>query len=178
MLAPSTDGLLRGVGTVKLWYDVVSGGLLATVLAVLTIMLVRYHSNWTSGHFTVESATCGTPRTIPDHGDGSTEVVRTCTATVDGFAQAFEYDDKQGAAPVTQGSQVKVFYDPNDRKSAMLGRNDFFDEHKTMLVFSLVIAALLVSVSAVVQYMLRKNALAQRVAGGAAIFDLATGTGL
>ena len=179
-LLSAGDATLRTVGTVKLWWDIISGVIGFVIVVVLIVALARYHARWRSEQAKVVSISCDKPQmhTSCQNGteDCSTSSIQSCKLRVDGFKQEFVTNYDEGKAP-SVGGAVKVYYDPTDRSTALLAKDDGFDNHKTMLLWVLVVIGIVTIVSVVVQFLLRKNKLAQRVAGGAAVFDLATGGG-
>lgn len=175
------DEALRFVGTVELWKNIVVSTLVAVGTVVGIVALVRYHSDWTHGRFKVSEATCDPPHSQTTcHNDRCTtkQAVSCPKLHVDGFSQAFAADYVQPAKPPTVGSEVKVFFDPKDKSQAFLAHNDFVDEYKSWIIAGLVLLLLGAASSAWFQYYVRGSHMAQRVAGGAAVFDMATGRGL
>lgn len=172
------DDALRFVGTVELWKNVVVSTLIGIGIVVGIVALLRYHSGWRSGTFTATSVTCDPPAKVRQCHDGkctSKTVTRCPDIRLDGFAQSFvgEYD----TSPPTTGSAVRVVYDPTDPSKAELARNDPIDEYKSWIIAGLVLVLAGVTLSAWFQYHVRHSHLAQRVAGGAAVFDMVAGRG-
>lgn len=172
------DDALRLVGTVELWKNIIVSGLLCVVGIAVIVALVRYHHDWKRGSFGVKSVHCDAPHTHTscddDHDHCSTTRVTHCSAiVVDGFAQPFSADFVEGKQPTpTVGAHVDVFYDPHDKAKAMLAHNDFVDAYKTWIIVGLAVLCASAAVSAGFQYYVRNSHLAQRVAGGAAVFQM------
>lgn len=177
-LLAAGDTALRAVGTAKLWWDIASGVVVFGVLIALLVTLLRYHQRWKSEQAEVHAVHCDAPKAITtcEKGGCTTHHTQYCTLALDGFSAAFKTNYAAGAVPKA-GDTVKVFFNPSDRSEALLAKDDFFDDHKAVLAWSLVGLGLVVVVSVGVQFALRKNRTAQRVAGGAALFTLATGHG-
>lgn len=180
LLLSTGDKVLRTVGTVKLWWDIIKGCLIILLIIVLAVGIAQYHARWKADTFSVKDITCAAPHTVTscnNNGSCSNTSLSECTITLDGFKQTFSSSYKAGVSPPTAGQTVKVFYNPRDRSDALLARDDFVDDHKTVLITVLAIVMLLVLVGVVVQFVVRKSHLAQRVAGGTAVFSLASGQG-
>ena len=169
----SADTVLRTVGTIKLWWGIVRGAIISVILVILVVMLIRYHQNWRYELTKVQHIACNKPSDEYDKNAQTSKIVETCTLHLSGFKQPFWSTYDVGKVP-SVGGTVKVYYNPSDRSSAMLGNDSFFSEHKTKLICVIVGVIIVILVTMVVQFTLRHNRIAQRVAGGAAVFDIAS----
>ena len=172
--AEAGDGALRAVGVFELWKNIVVSTLLGVTALVGAVAVQRYHSGWRTGTFKVEEAECAPPSretSCSSHGNCNTREVTHCnTVKVDGFHHPFAAAYVSPDAPPKRGDDVKVVFDPKDKdKGAELARNDPIDEYKAWIVAGLVVLALLLGVSAGVQYSVRGSHLAQRTAGVAGV---------
>lgn len=177
ILVDKGDEALRFVGTVELWKNILVSLFFALAGIVGAVALARYHSDWKSGEFAVKQATCDPPQTHTSCHKGSctTKKEVTCTAIdVDGFATPFVAQYVEPTKPPAAGAKVKVFYDPTDKSQAFLSHNDWVDEYKAWLIGFLALVVLGLGFSAWFQYYVRGSHLAQRVAGGAAVFQMVT----
>lgn len=178
--AEKGDEALRFVGTVELWKNIVVAVLVGAATLVGIVALLRYHSDWKSGRFRVTEATCAPPHpetTCDSENRCHTKRVAHCSKiTVDGISQPFVAAYAEPDTPPAVGDEVEVFYAP-DKTKAFLAHDDFVDEYKGWIVAGLVLLLVGTSASAWFQYHVRHSHLAQRVAGGAAVFDMATGRG-
>lgn len=180
-LVETGDDAIRFVGKMKLWTDIAVGVLFSVGLIVCIVAMAVYHADWKSGAFAVEDIRCAAPEHKTScngkYGCHSFTVTQCTHMRLKGFAQTFTTQYVAPAKPPTVGETVRVFYDPKDRSQSFLAHDDFADEHKKLIIGGLTLVLLAVSVSTWFQYFVRKSHLAQRVAGGAAVFDLATGNG-
>ena len=170
------DDALRFVGTVELWKNIVVSVVFALAGVVAIVAVVRYHSGWKSGDFKVTQAQCSTPSTQQSCTGKkcSTSTVTHCSKLgVDGFAP-FVTQYTHPAQPPSVGESVKVFYNPSDKKQAFLAHDDAIDEYKGWIIGALALVVLGLGFSAWFQFYVRKSHLAQRVAGGGALFDMVT----
>ena len=127
----AADATLRTVGKIKLWWDVVKNALVVIVIVFLIVLLLRYHARWKSGTARVESISCGEAAThkVCDKDGGNCQMFKSvsCKLHLNGFPQEFDTNFKDGSAP-SEGAAVKVYYDPTDRSTALLAKDDMFDD--------------------------------------------------
>lgn len=175
------DEALRFVGKVKLWMDIGLATVLGLATLVSIVAILAYHADWKQGSFMVTKAECGAPErktSCDDQGKCDAHMVTHCSAlNVEGFDQTFTAEYREPSKPPTVHSKVKVFFDPKDKSKAFLAHDDFVDENKLWIILGLSLFLAAAVASAWFQYYVRRSHLAQRIMGGTAVFDLATGNG-
>lgn len=175
------DYALRTVGTVKLWYNIIVGVVVAVLLVVAAVGVFQYHRNWRIDSFPVTKIVCSAAEKSTTCHKGKCETTDsvTCPAVaVEGFASPFTAQYVKPSEPPNVGSQVPVYYDPADRSTAKLAHNvGDLQKHRVFIAVVLVVVAAITLLISYVQFYVRKSHLAQRVAGGVAVFDMATGRG-
>lgn len=168
------DGALRMYGTFELWRNIVVSSLVGVAALVGAVAVYKYHSGWRTGSFKAKEVRCD-PATretsCGSHGRCTTRDVTRCgTIHVDGFSKPFSASYDAPEAPPRVGDEVKVVFDPKDRDAgAELARNDPVDEYKAYIVAGLLVLALLLGLSAGMQFAVRNSHVAQRAAGVAGV---------
>lgn len=172
------DAALRSVGKMELWLSILSSIAVAVCVVVSMVLLHKYRERWTSGDFKVTESHCGKPRQKRDCKSGgechTVQVTECGKISVEGFPHSFAASYEEPAQPPQKGDEVRVFYDPRDRRKSILGTNDWLDSHRTIIYAVLSLVLVLTIVRAYFLYVSAGSRVAQRVSGGYATLSALT----